>query len=102
MHIEKAIKEAVEKGGLDLEIQPFLFEEGSLSNVGLARIFIDPLFWQALGKARGWGIGQDFAVDHLTKEYGNWIAGHSWGWYWHSFIDHLAEGKSAEDFFKDL
>jgi hypothetical protein len=27
---------------------------------------------------------------------------HSWQYHWHRFIDHLAEGKTPEDFFREL
>lgn len=63
-------------------------------------IFLDPLFWQALGKALGW------------KEYSSYCTCHSCGndtcnmYTWlcnmHRFIDHLAEGKDAESFFNEL
>jgi len=52
-------------------------------------VFLDPLFWQCLGKAMGWG--------KLIS--GIWIG--DWRKHWHDFIDHLAEGKSAEQFFKE-
>ena len=54
-------------------------------------IFLDPLFWQALGKAMGW------AKNHLYKR--NAI---TWKDYWHLLIDHLASGKDTESFFKQL
>jgi hypothetical protein len=59
------------------------------------RYCLDPLFWQALGKAMGDGnmdcnpYGQDFPMK-------------LWQYNWHSFIDHLAKGKSADEFFKEL
>lgn len=49
---------------------------------------MNPLFWQSLGKAMGWYKG-DLGRDEWEKQ-------------WHYFIDHLAEGKDAESFFKDL
>lgn len=98
-HIEQAIKEAVEKGGY--YFFPGLLNE-KIQDYHHPQIFLDPLFWQALGKVRGWGAGRDFAVGTGTPEYSDWITGHSWGWYWHRFIDHLAENKSAESFFATL
>lgn len=87
-YIEQAIREAIEKGG---------YVENSgipLSNGDIFRAYevtvLDPLFWQALGKARGWGDDPKYGV--YTE----------WRIHWHRFIDHLAEGKPAEDFFKDL
>ena len=46
-------------------------------------------FWQALGKAMGWG--HYFSVNFSGKNM--------WQFYWHRLINTLAEGKSAEDFF---
>ena len=54
----------------------------------LSDIFLDPLFWQSLGKAMGW--------DKNKYIIGNWKA------HWHRFIDHLVEGKEAESFFEKL
>lgn len=114
--IEQAIKEAVEKGGwkpkwpryVPLEhfelrqVNPSSFtfgvpkDNGSWTLVNehkiiieMAVVFLDPLFWQSLGKARGW------------KENGE-TGLHQWIIYWHRFVDHLAEGKEAESFFADL
>ena len=54
---------------------------------------LDPLFWQALGKAMGWE-SKDVVTN--SAEYREWQG------QWHRFIDHLAEGKSPDDFFQDL
>lgn len=61
-------------------------------------IFLDPLFWQALFKGN-----PDVEVSH-----GNWddmktMTTESipqWKSQFHRFIDHLIEGKDAEEFFK--
>lgn len=58
------------------------------------KIFLDPLFWQALGKAMGWMESGSL----LEKQTGQ----KPWLHHWHSFIDALAEGKTAEEFFKNL
>lgn len=60
-------------------------------------IFLDPLFWQSLGKALGWN-GCNFGDGRET--FCSWKL--SWKEEWHRFIDHLAEGKDAESFFKTL
>ncbi|KKL06697.1 hypothetical protein LCGC14_2593440 [marine sediment metagenome] len=52
------------------------------------KIFLDSNFWKCLGKSLGWETEADY--------YGRWLAE------WHCFIDFLAEGKSAEDYFKEL
>jgi hypothetical protein len=57
----------------------------------------DPLFWQALGKAYGWGTDAiNVSWNIKGKDMGTWL------YNWHSFIDHLAEGKDADSFFKEL
>jgi hypothetical protein len=96
-HIEQAIGEAEAAGWKPLW-KTSEFESGShLVQRSVEMAFLDPFFWQALGKARGWGelklpnrspIGQ--------HEEGRWF------FHWHRFIDHLAEGKDAESFFESL
>jgi hypothetical protein len=60
-----------------------------------ARVFLDPLFWQALGKATGW-----------EEYYGHWFRPRKsvpqWRFEMHRFIDHLADGKTPEEFFQTL
>ena len=65
--------------------------------------FLDPLFWQALGRALRWDQARRsvHAVEHgrptrVTR------AGHQWLAHWHRFIDALAEGHTAEAFFARL
>ena len=115
-------------------------------------VLLDPLFWQALGKAMGWEDTLDYqAIGRLIrderenigltqKELGKtlgysgmgishfengireiktdtlqklceffkkepmfFIKQHiAWRFHWHRFIDHLAEGKSPDDFFNQL
>lgn len=52
--------------------------------------FLDPLFWQALGKAFGWEIVSGSNMNH------------QWTQEWHNFISHLIMEKDIESFFKDL
>ena len=76
-----------------------------------SRDFLDPSFWQSLGKAMGWKpvhetCGSEMSLLHGdshcvvcredTSEYQAWL------YHWHRFIDHLAEGKSAESFFEKM
>ena len=119
-----------------------------------SEVLIDPLFWQALGKAMGWGEwnmkledvkhewelvkylpdtaktpvyeckcgarkvndiieieDNEYNISEIKK--GEWSKRHAlyghggyrrktWQQNWHRFIDHLAEGKSPDDFFNDL
>ena len=92
-HINQAIREAV-KGGYD--------RSRALSSEGLEEqsyLFLDPLFWQGLGKARGWKPVTWPNTNH-PKELHYRLEG--WHWQMHRFIDHLAEGKDSESFFANL
>jgi hypothetical protein len=71
-------------------------------------MYLDPFFWQSLGKALGWeGLYPMLWEGHeLYWRGGN---GHQyqaheeyWMHKWHRFIDHLAEGQDAESYFKQL
>jgi len=76
--MEQIIQKAYE-GGLD---------KAEYSN--LPSLLLKPVFWQSLGKAMDWGNEKiNFACC-------------DWKWYWHSFIDHLAFGKSIESFFEQF
>lgn len=76
-HIEQAIREAVKAGWEDDATA-----DGFLYSSREPQIFLDPAFWQALGKARRW---EDHA---LLKNV--------------EFIKHLHDGKDAESFFAEL
>lgn len=112
-YIEQAIKEAVKGGWVPKNLESwnkrpsdtaealhFLYPtaEALVQSGRLSEWFLDPAFWQALGKARG--LHHDYHMEAGERVY----AGHTGKWKaeWHRFIDHLAEGKSAEDFFKEL
>lgn len=103
-HIKQAIKEAVEKGSykgaksvewppLDYGSVLFTLKTGGKLHYWWSQIFLDPSFWKALGKARGWKNYE--RADKSEK----WI---EWQKVWHRFIDHLAEWKDAESFFATL
>lgn len=62
---------------------------------------LDRDWWAALGKTMGWGEiclschnNVSFCCEKRYNE--NWL------YHWHKFIDHLAEGKTAEDYFSKL
>lgn len=92
------------------------------------KILLDPLFWQALGKAEGWGEVMTL-IDEKghPKEWcyyqhcdvcGEIVLGEgeecpndcqtenapmpSWTYHWHDLIDHLASGKDSDSYFKEL
>lgn len=68
--------------------------------MGWKDIILDPLFWQSLGKALGWDYG-DFQPLKNMHQMNVW-EGEQWLYEWHRFIDWIAEGKSSDDFFRDL
>lgn len=103
-HIEQAIKEAVEFGEWDwksFQERAGLAED---SDAPIAEVMMDRMFWQELGKARGWGImGYPMPLKKMTPaEKQHWIGKDEWQYQWHRFIDHLAAGKDVESFFEGL
>lgn len=83
------MKEAIEKaikGGYDYDRKRRPTKRISSKK---AKIFLDPLFWQALGKSLEQG---DFKTDTQG----------SWKYNWHRFIDHLASGEDVGSFFTAL
>lgn len=76
-------------------------------------ILLDRLFWQALGKGLGWDMNPEYCTSGCGCPYPNGDGSHEFEcvWkpngnsylnHWHSFIDHLAEGKDMESFFTEL
>jgi hypothetical protein len=118
--IEQAIEDAVEKGGWKQPGDGWI----SCDLEHTDHYFLNPLFWQALGKARGWkGITERTYYCASPNEVTNlennnpYNERYYFGGYlpkvsvstmnaackhWHDFIDHLAEGKDAESFFATL
>lgn len=111
-YMETAIWEAVKKGGYS---PAFGGEDWSLG-IGyvivddercypISDTFLDPAFWQALGRARGWGGHVNYTIDeHMKHESSLHIDG---GWDVPTYqmirlAEHLAEGKDAESFFATL
>ncbi len=72
-----------------------------ISDINWHRAFLDPLFWQAIGKVEGWGKAQDTEGDYKTPMYSNCVP-YGWCWHMHRFIDHIIEGKPIDDFFNDI
>lgn len=109
-YIERAIEDAVKKGGYRdalLKANPNADIEGLADTGYFARNIemklIDPDFWSALGKARAWNEGNKGWLEE--KQYrirGKVVQRRPWKKYWHRFVDHLAEGKDAESFFKEI
>lgn len=110
--MKEAIQKAIEGGwgkeqfsASHLNLRVVNTEEGSI-DMPLDCVFLDPLFWQALGKAMGWEGKVQEVIDTRTEnprfQVGGWVNKGDWKTEWHRFIDHLAEGKDAESFFNEL
>ncbi len=89
MTIKQAIEKAIEGGYSNKDQEGWFIK---LPEYAKCQIWLDLLFWQSLGKAMGWE-GEDM---YLTLPMDAHVA------YWHRLIDHLAEGKTIEQFFAKL
>lgn len=89
-YIEQAVREAGEAGwesALSMNwYTTTAHEREQLRQARINAAFLDPAFWQALGKARGW------IAPPSGQAY----------FYQHRFIDHRAAEKDAESFFAEL
>ena len=71
--------------------------------VAVEATFLDPEFWQALGRTLGWdhAIVTVQVVDKGRPTVGT-SARHHWRSHWHRFIDSLADGHDVASFFAHL
>lgn len=83
-HTEQAIIDAIE-GGWKTSYGVHMYAAGHY----VSDAVLDPSFWQAIGKMRGWGAKKVMGP-HGVAEY------NTYRHYWHQFIDHLAEGDDYE------
>lgn len=60
--------------------------------------WIDPTFWQAVGKTRGWDNGEHVDPTYEFASSQTWM----WQWKWHRFIDHLTGGLTIEEALKAI
>lgn len=116
-YIEQAIRDAVRAGWKERHGDSHWSDTTNQKKVYRDTIFLDPLFWSALGKVWGWGLvndcprcrhyypyadkvcrgdGTKFSEATLVKVSGDWKER------WHRFIDHLIEGRDAESFFAEI
>ncbi|MGA2592732.1 MAG: hypothetical protein ABSH32_22700 [Bryobacteraceae bacterium] len=77
------------------EEEPLVFEDELFG-----KVFLDPSFWQSLGKALGWNDDYHPVRSKETNQLKNEIW--DWRYHWHRFIDHLAGGGTAGQFFAEL
>ena len=71
------------------------------ANQYLCEILLDPLFWQALGKGMGWDT-EGYYFQQIQEGRYMMRGSNEHTYHWHRLIDHLASGKSIEDFFANL
>jgi hypothetical protein len=71
--------------------------------VPVEETFLDPRFWQALGRTLGWSEVCDLAIIcvHGEEECQS-CRGYYWMYQWHCFIQALAHGNPPEAFFARL
>lgn len=105
MTIQRAIEIAIENGykhqvfNLETMIKDEMLDPDTINS-----ILLDRDFWIALGSGLKWdgqlwcgkrGCGNDGQHFHSSSKK-------NWEERWRDFIDHLAEGKSIEQFFESL
>lgn len=108
LSIEDGIEKAMEGGFKNAMGGAGILSEPNLTEGNLSIYFLDPLFWQSLGKAMGWNQGdigvcsscgsRGEAENHVKCNCSEPLPEiiEEWLYQWHRFIDHLAEGKDAE------
>src|SRR5437660_12131987 len=65
--------------------------------------FLDPQFWQSLGRTLGWSEACDLSITCVHgAEEGQRCRGSYWMYQWHCFIQALADGNTPEVFFENL
>jgi hypothetical protein len=118
MTIQEAIHKAVEGGyhiygsdGMDTDYAGATHDytawtrkdNASSFIVPTEETFLDPQFWQALGRALGWSEACDLVIScrHAAEE-GQSCRGYYWMYQWHCFIQALADGKTPGAFFAHL
>jgi hypothetical protein len=101
-HVEQAIADALAQGykpPLEQIPEAASFSALEISVAMKSDVFLDPAFWQALGRARSWTTDED--GKYWQGTLAAWKANY-WKTHWHNFIDQLAAGKDAESFFASV
>lgn len=129
---QQAIERAVKSGYKGCEGDEFVLDEGQIFHFGGKvneyRIFFDPAFWIALGRAEGWNdhstidyrlpeneeerrkmlidlennIGVIISQGHNIAVVSPYRKGLDYKGNWHLLLDHLGDGGTAETFFQSL
>lgn len=104
--MERALKKAIEGGYTPCQNAQFKLwsnngQESYRAQIGDS-VFLDPLFWQCLGKAEEWfyedgrSVAKYINNDPKHTQYDMYL------WHWHRFIDHLDQGGNVDEFFEKL
>ena len=99
-HIEQAITDALAHGykpSLEQIPEAAEFSPLQIAVAMKSDVFLEPAFWQALGRARKWTTDED--GKYWKGTIADWKANY-WKTHWHGFIYYLAAGKDAENFFE--
>lgn len=109
-HTSEALKIALEndwkpKRLLNLELSKWSVEDIHAVYGTTDAYFLEPLFWQALG--RGLGLTNNLWIGKMQRLVGDKLEIEdcelTYSEYkWHKFIDHLAANKSIESFFEEI
>lgn len=105
--MEKAIRRAIEGGMKEGEKWKFiranrywagwLDGNGTETNISVDKYLLDPTFWECLAKSLSFGTDCGFVNCPAHGEHKK-----CWMKVWHSFIDHIADGKDIDSFFEQL
>jgi len=118
MTIQEAMNKAVEGGyhlygsdGMDTDYEGATNDYSAWTRkdnassflVPTEETFLDPQFWQALGRALEWREACDLVIScrHGAEE-GQRCRGYYWMYQWHCFIQTLADGNTPGAFFARL
>jgi len=118
MTVQEAMNKAVEGGyhiygsdgmdtyyeGANSEYSVWTRRDNESSFIVLTeKTFLDPQFWQALGRALGWSEQCDLAITCVHgEEECQRCRGYYWMYQWHCFIQAIADGNTLEVFFTRL
>jgi hypothetical protein len=88
---DKRLAEVIEEGdGRASSSTTFSYDE----------FFLDPVFWQSLGQGLGWEETVEVEIPDFPLTPA--LKATQWKVHWHHFIDAIADGRTPEEFFREL
>lgn len=102
--IEKAIEGGWKPHNGNVSAKEFIDNKTYLFKSERCLIFLDPFFWQALGKAEEWSISRIYWVEEINEhnDRTEYRIFKRWENEMHSFVDFLVRGFNADEFFKKI